>query len=315
VKKKIIAFFLIFISLSYGTYIFIPPVVAKYHSSKSLKQLNLEVKKLKYDEDFFEYLEGGTGETLVFVHGFQSTKNTWVPYFKKFANNYHIVAMDLPGHGGSSRPKMQKYDLQSMAKSLAIFIDKKNLNNVHLIGTSMGGGLVTIYSYQHPEKVKSLILINPLGVDQKKKSELQKLLDRGRNVFFPDNLTEFDEMTIYLTGKQSKLSSYFKKYFLNQMMKKYVFFKKAFKELLEKTQSLDDILPKISTPTLILISQNDKIIHPESYEYFVKLMPNAQSIRFEKGSHVLVDIYFDQAIKAMNEFLRNNQNKRHISNQ
>ncbi len=305
-KKKIISFFLIFVVLTYGTYIFIPPAVTKYYNSKSLKQLNLEVKKLKYDDDFFEYFEGGKGETLIFVHGFQSTKSFWMPYFKKFINNYNIIAMDLPGHGNSSRPKTQKYDLQSMTDSLALFIEKKNLDNFHLIGISMGGGIVTIYAHKYPQKVKSLILINPLGIDQEKKSDLQELMDKGKNIFFPNNLTEFDEMTMYVSGKHLSLSTYFKKYFLNQMIKNYTFFKIAFNEMLQKTKPLDDILPKITIPTLILIGQKDRIIHPASYEYFVNLMPNAKPIRFENGSHVFVDVYFEQAVKSIDKFLKDN---------
>jgi len=305
-KKKPIFFFLVFIVFAYSIYIFIPPIVSKYHCVKSFKELNLEVEKLNYENDFFEYVEGGKGETLIFVHGFQSTKSYWLPYFQKFINKYNIIAMDLPGHGNSSRPKKQKYDLQSMADSLALFIEKKNLTNFHLIGTSMGGGIATIYTYKYPQKVKSLILINPLGIDQEKKSDLQKLLNKGKNILFPKDLNEFDEMTLYLTGNHLFLSFYFKKYFLNQMMKNYVFFKKVFDEMLEKSKPLDNILPKIKTPTLILIGQKDKIIHPASYEYFVNLMPNVKPIRFTNGSHVFVDTYFEQAIKTIDEFLKIN---------
>lgn len=307
-KKKIISIFFIFVALTFATYIFLPSIATKYHCYKTYKQLHLEVKKINYDVDnFFEYVEGGKGETIVFVHGFQSSKNTWIPYFKKFFNSYNLVAMDLPGHGNSSRPKTQKYDLQSMADSLALFIEKKNLHDFHLVGISMGGGCATIYAYKYPQNIKSLILINPLGIDQEKKSELQNQVEKGKNIFFPKNLSEFDEMTLFLSGKQLKFSNYFKEYFLSQMMKNYAFFKNAFKELLQNTKSIDDILPKITTPTLILISQNDRVIHPASYEYFVRLMPNAKPIRFLHGSHVLVDNYFEEAVKSMDDFIKSNQ--------
>lgn len=309
-KKKIFGIFIILVVLIYGTYIFIPPVAMKYHNYKSYKQLNLDVKKLKYGNDFFEYAEGGNGETVVFIHGFQSSKNSWMPYFKKFISQYNLIALDLPGHGNSSRPKNQKYDLQSMANSFELFAEKKKLQNIHLVGISMGGGIATIYAYKHPENVKSLILINPLGIDQEKKSDLQKLLEKGKNVFFPNNLTEFDEMTMYLSGKHLKLSNYFKQYFLNQMIKNYTFFKNAFNDLISNTKPIDNILPKVTTPTLIFIGQKDKVIHPASYEYFVKLMPNIKPVRFLYGSHVLVDRDFEIAIESMDEFLKDNKIKR-----
>ena len=77
-KKKPIYFLLSFAVFVFAIYTVLPHIVAKYHSYKSFKDLNLEVKNLKYENDHIEYVEGGEGETLVFVHGFQSTKkNKW----------------------------------------------------------------------------------------------------------------------------------------------------------------------------------------------------------------------------------------------
>ena len=307
-KKKPIYFLLSFAVFVFAIYTVLPHIVAKYHSYKSFKDLNLEVKNLKYENDHIEYVEGGEGETLVFVHGFQSTKNYWLPYFKKFHKKYNIVALDLPGHGNSSRPKDQKYDLQSITKSLEFFIKEKDLKNFHLIGTSMGGGIATIYAHNNPEKLKSLVLINPLGIDQKLKSDLQILMERGKNLLFPKNLEEFDEMAIFISGKPLALSAYFKKYALSQMIKNYFFFKRAFKEMITTTKTLDDILPNIKTKSLLLIGQKDRIIHPASYEYFVKLMPNAKAIRFKHAAHTFIGKYFSKATDSIEEFLKNQPN-------
>jgi len=306
VKKKVIYILLSVVILTFVSYTYLPHVLSKYYTIKSFKELNLEVKRLEYGDDFFEYAEGGKGETLVFIHGFQSSKSYWLPYCKKFVNDYRIILLDLPSHGNSSAPKNQTYDIQSLAKTFEIFVKKKKIDNFHLIGTSMGGGVASIYTYNNQNSVKSLLLLNPLGIDQEKNSELQDMLVEGKNLFFPNDLDEFDEMAIYVTGKPLSLSSYFKKYVLTQMVKKYTFFKRAFNELLTKTVSIDDLLPKIKTRTLILIGQKDRIINPASYEYFIDLMPNVKSIRFENGAHVFVDKCFDRAVNEMDAFLKNN---------
>lgn len=302
-KNKILYVFLSIIILIFTTYTFLPHILSKYYSQKTFKNLDLEVKNIRLDDTTFEYVEGQTGEPMVFVHGFQSSKSYWVPYFKKLHNKYKIVAMDLPGHGNSTRPEKQKYDLQSLSASLEKFIEKKDLKNFHLVGTSMGGGIATIYAYNNQDKVKSLILINPLGIDQKKKSDLQVLMEKGKNLLFPNNLKEFDEMAIFITGKPLNLSNYFKKYALSQMVKNYIFFKKAFKELLTETKPLDSILPRIETKTLILIGEKDRIIHPASYEYFVNLMPNAKAVRFKNGNHAFIGENFNKAIFSIENFL------------
>jgi abhydrolase domain-containing protein 6 len=305
-KKRIIYIFIFFAIIAYGSYVFLPYYLTKQHTLSAYKKLNLEVKKIYYGKDYFEYIEGGQGETIVMVHGFQSSKNFWVSYIKKLSKNYNIIALDLQGHGNSSRPLNQEYGLQSVAEGLTKFIELKKIDNFHLIGSSMGGGAAAIYAYKNPNKVKSLTLINPLGIDQEHDSELQALVKKGKYIFFPNNVKEFDEMYFYITGKNLSLNSYFKKHIVAQMIKNYSFFKKAFNDLLTKTIPIDDILPKISTKTLLLLSQKDRIIHPNSYEYFVKLMPNAKTIRFLNGAHVFVDNDFAVAIKEIDSFLKNN---------
>ncbi|OGN61461.1 MAG: hypothetical protein A3F40_02145 [Chlamydiae bacterium RIFCSPHIGHO2_12_FULL_27_8] len=304
-KKKFTYISIVFIALFFSIYSFLPHFLSKYNTKKTFNELGLTTKELKYDNDYFEYVEGGEGPVIVFVHGFQSSKNFWVPYMKKLNKDYTIIAIDLPGHGNSSSPKDQKYDINSLAQTLSRFVEEKGLSDFHLVGSSMGGGVVSIYASEHPDKLKSLTLMNPLGIDRGLRSELQLLLENGKNLFFPSSLDEFDEMALYLTGKKINLNNYFKKYVLTQMNKRYFFFKKAFKELLSSTP-LDNVLPKIETRSLIIIGKKDRIIHPDSFEYFVELMPNIKAVRIENGSHVFVDQSFEQASDSMQEFLKEN---------
>ena len=302
-KKKFIIILLSIVCLFFLGYNFLPHFLSKYSNYKTFKNLNLEVKRVKYGDNYFEYVEGGEGPTILFVHGFKSSKNQWASYMKKFKGKYHIVALDLPGHGKSPASSDQKYDLISLTTSLSVFIEKKDLNNINIVGTSMGGGIVSLYAYYHPEKLDTLVLINPLGIDRGYRSDLQLLIDQGKNLLFPNSLSEFDEMAIFLTGKEIKLSPYFKRYALEQMMKEYKFAKEAFNQLLS-SKPLDDVLPKIKTKTLILIAQKDKIIHPETFEIFVKLVPNIKAIRLENANHVLIDQHLDKATNEIDEFIQ-----------
>jgi len=303
-KKKILYFLSFSLAFSYFIYLFCPYFLDKYYTEKSYKDYSLEVKKLYFENDFFEYVQGGVGKTIVFVHGFQNSKFFWLPYLKKLAKKYKVIALDLPGHGNSSRPKDQKYDLQSLSKTLDIFIQKKKLKDFYLVGISMGGGIASCYAYDNPQKVKSLILINPLGILCEKKSEVQQAMLKGKNPFFPKTLNEFDELVSYTRGKPMALSIYLKKYILNQMVKNYSFLKKVLFELIETSIPLNNVLSKITTPTLIFSSQKDRVIHPETYEFFIQLMPNIKPIRFKEAGHVLADQYFEESVKEIDNFLK-----------
>ena len=79
-EKKSFYLILSILILLFVGYTSFPHIISKYYTTKTFKDLNLEVKKLKYEDNVFEYVEGGEGENIVFVHGFQSSKSYWIPY-------------------------------------------------------------------------------------------------------------------------------------------------------------------------------------------------------------------------------------------
>jgi len=74
-KNKTIYIFLSLIIIIFAGYTIFPHAVAKYYSAKTFKNLDLEVKNLSLGNNKFEYVEGQSGEPMVFFHCFQSTKS------------------------------------------------------------------------------------------------------------------------------------------------------------------------------------------------------------------------------------------------
>ncbi|MBI4568968.1 MAG: alpha/beta fold hydrolase, partial [Planctomycetes bacterium] len=85
------------------------------------------------------YREAGQGETLVLVHGFTSSIWNWDPVWEALAARFRVLALDLPGHGGSSKPLDAPYGVPAFAMNLAEFLRKKEIVNFYLAGHSMGG--------------------------------------------------------------------------------------------------------------------------------------------------------------------------------
>jgi abhydrolase domain-containing protein 6 len=300
VKKKI--FIIVLVVCGFIGYNFFPLFVESFKTSRAFAKNHLEIQKIYYDNNFFEFAERGEGETIVFVHGFRGDKTFWIPY-SHYLTNYHVIIVDLPGHGKSSHPQDQKYDIYSLEKALDKFIQLKKLKQFHMVGCSMGGGIASIYAYNHPDKVKSLILLNPLGIDTDQKSDFQKKLMNGKNILFPASMQELNVYFIYLLGRDIPLNTYYKKYILKKMLKDEKFYKKVFEELI-KSKPIEDELSNIRAKSLIVIGEKDRIIHPSSFEVFVKKIPNIKAVRLEKGSHIFVDQNFNEAIVAIQDFLK-----------
>ena len=85
-----------------------------------------------------EVYEGGSGETLVLVHGFTETWRVWIPILKLLEPHYRIIAPTLPGHIGGltlNEPASPKAIFDLLEKQLR----ERGITHAHFVGQSLGG--------------------------------------------------------------------------------------------------------------------------------------------------------------------------------
>lgn len=111
------------------------------------------------------YLAAGSGEAtpLVLVHGFGGDANNWLFNLTELAGTRPVYALDLPGHGASTKA-VGEGTLASLAELLLGFLDALGIPRAHLVGHSMGGGVVLEATRRAPERVASLALLAPAGL-------------------------------------------------------------------------------------------------------------------------------------------------------
>jgi pimeloyl-ACP methyl ester carboxylesterase len=301
--KKILTYFLagvvfLFVS-SIVVYEVFPGVICKAYKYRSFSKTKLEVKEIKIGDKTFCYAEKGSGKTLFFIHGFQSDMAFWSHYISFFPNN-HIVLLDLPSHGKSSCDLNQKFDLQSLAESLNDFVNAKKFDKFSLIGTSLGAGVITEYSAKYPEKVTKMVLLNPIGIRPDAK-EYDEVISRNEKMFFPSTIQELDELYVYLTGRPFSMGYPIKKYILSCMLEKRAVYQKIYSDLV-KSRGVQNVLPSIKAPTLLLFAKHDKITRLKDVEQYVKKMPHCQAIMID-GFHILSGKSLESAGLEMQFFL------------
>jgi pyruvate dehydrogenase E2 component (dihydrolipoamide acetyltransferase) len=115
-----------------------------------------------------QYLVVGEGEgnPLVLIHGFGGDINIWVFNQETLAAEHTVYALDLPGHGASTKD-VGDGDLDSFVGVLADFLDAMEVEKAHLAGHSMGGAIAGAFAKAHPDRVGSLILIASAGLGEK----------------------------------------------------------------------------------------------------------------------------------------------------
>jgi len=111
------------------------------------------------------YLKLGSadGPPIVFVHGFGGDLNNWLFNQEALAERHATHAIDLPGHGGSSKD-VGAGDLASMTAALAAWLDALKIARAHLVGHSLGGAVSLQLAATKPDMAASATLICPAGL-------------------------------------------------------------------------------------------------------------------------------------------------------
>lgn len=136
--------------------------------------------------------------TLVFVHGLGGSQTTWASVLGNFAENSRVIAVDLPGHGASSKPSSEEggdYSVPALAAALGEVIERLDLAPAVVIGHSLGGATALDLALARPKLVRGVVLVNSAGLGQEvggdlldrveaepSREEAQKLLE----LFFAD---------------------------------------------------------------------------------------------------------------------------------
>lgn len=144
-------------------------------------------------------LNRGAPETIVLIHGMFS--NLSVYYFKiapLLAEHFHVIMYDLKSHGLSSR--VQKgYRFDDMTTDLLALLDLFRLESAHLVGYSFGGLVALNTGANHPERIKSLCLIEAPNPDDRKTREVINLYSKE---FLENYIQNFTDTTKVKMGKR-----------------------------------------------------------------------------------------------------------------
>jgi pimeloyl-ACP methyl ester carboxylesterase len=145
------------------------------------------------------YRETGAGQALVFLHGIGSSSASWLNQLETL-KGYRLIAWDAPGYGGSDLLASEQPMPAHYADELHAFLDRLLLKDVVLVANSLGCLMAGAYAAWHPERVRSMILLDPAaghaGDESKQRERLKQFEELG-----PEGLAE--KRSPMLVGKGS----------------------------------------------------------------------------------------------------------------
>ena len=103
------------------------------------------------------------GPPIIFIHGYGGDLYSWMFNQGDLSENHTTYAIDLPGHGGSTKA-VGDGSLNIFTQAVVAFMDAKSIEKAHLVGHSMGGATALAVAGDSPDKAASLTLIAPAGL-------------------------------------------------------------------------------------------------------------------------------------------------------
>jgi pyruvate dehydrogenase E2 component (dihydrolipoamide acetyltransferase) len=107
----------------------------------------------------------GAGVPILFIHGFGGDLNNWQFNQEALAEGRATYALDLPGHGGSTKDLGAGHvDVGALADAVVDFMDVKGIPRAHLVGHSLGGAIALDLALNHADRVASVTAICSAGL-------------------------------------------------------------------------------------------------------------------------------------------------------
>lgn len=299
--------------------LFFPLVLSAQSFSFEDLQYPFPVKKIQVRENIeIAYVEEGKGETtLFFIHGLGSYLPAWKKNIEVLRQNYHCVALDLPGYGKSGK-NTDPISLAFYADIISEMIQKLKLKQVVLVGHSMGGQIAMGTALKYPQVIQKLILIAPAGLEQFSESEAQIL----KNYTRPETIQTSSDAQI----RQNLNLNFF------QMPKDALFmaedrirmktapdfpaYCKAVSQCVAAmlAESVYDRLKTLNQKTLLIFGENDalipnKFLHPQLSipqiaEHGKNQIPNTQVLLIPEAGHFVHFEQYQVCNEAILKFLK-----------
>lgn len=259
------------------------------------------------------YKDWGSGQPVVFSHGWPLTSDAWEHQMVFLASNgYRCIAHDRRGHGRSGQP-WNGNEMDTYADDLSELIEALGLNGITLIGHSTGGGEVARYIGRHGAKrvAKTVLMgsVTPLMLktDANPGGLPMDVFDGIRAGVAADRSQFFKDLTLPFYGANrpgAKVSQGVRDAFWFQSMqgglKNELDCIKAFSE----TDFTGD-LKKFEMPTLIIHGDDDQMVPIGASAHAAsKLIKNATLKVYAGGSHGLADTHKDKLNEDLLAFLR-----------
>jgi len=246
------------------------------------------------------------GEPIVLVHGLGGRSEDFAnlaPHLEKAG--YRIYTPDLLGFGQSEEPRNASYSIEDQAQLVVEFFDAVGLKQVDLAGWSMGGWIAQKVAVDHPERVNRLVLMDSAG--------LKMPPEFDSRLFTPTTPAELEHLGAMLMPHPPAVPRFVALDMLRVSANYAWVTKRALASMMTAKDVMDDDLPSLRMPVLILWGELDRITPLREAWAMHSLIPHSRLVVASGCGHSAPSSCTDRFGPAMIQFLNSSGYKQPAS--
>lgn len=222
---------------------------------------------------------GNSSEVIIALHGSPGDKSDFRLLGSEVADQYTIYALDLPCFGEQG---LMEYDcgIDGAADFVAAFMEEHALSRAHLLGYSWGGGAAITFAARYPEKTKTLILLNSMGLPEGEMTGSYGSERARLYISYPFVLYYPGSFGGNISWRQGFMQSYHE----------------------TDLRTIRSDLLDIRAPTLVLHGSRDTVIEPWVAEEHARLIEKSELVMFN-GTHGSIFSDMSEISPAIRAFL------------
>lgn len=255
----------------------------------------------------------GAGPTLVLIHGLGASLYIWRLIAKRLAENFRVITIDLPGFGLSSKNPALDYGLDHQTRRLIETLDKLQIDEATLVGSSMGGALSLWVARENPKRFRNVVVMAP-AVSSSLVPRLITPLQRAAPIVAPILAPLFYKTLNTHTMKliaslvlhnrsildEETVNAYLRPY-LESEESIHTFWRAI--ELI-RDRRLPSELKSLSSRVLVLWGERDRLVPRRVMAELVSVLPHAEFHTHKECGHHPMEDQPDWTIDEIRNFLR-----------
>lgn len=253
--------------------------------------------------------------TLLMVHGFSASLETWEPWVAELSGEYRMVRVDLPGHGMTQQPAGYRGAIEPFRDAVEAFTAAHGLDRFTIIGSSMGGNVAWEYALTRPEQIEALVLVAAGGWPETREevAEEPPVFTLLRNPVLGPALRDIDTTRLVRQGLEASFVNI--DLVTDEMVSRYVDFSRApghRQILLDITLGFrsrnfatnERLAPLADIPVLILHGTPDRLVPVEHGRAFAEAIPGSEIVVWDDVGHVVQEDDPPRTAAALRSFLQ-----------